>query len=179
MAVPVISYVTAGARLLATYQNSIKDYLDYLLNKPGAQAYRTVAGTIPTGTWSNGIGLDAEDFDRDGMHDPATNNSRMVFQTTGRYRVTARLTFLSNATGYRQLDVWLNSAGTQGAGTFMTRDARAAVNGATTTLECNFTRNFTSGDYIEMFGFQTSGGTLGYDVGIRKVSLETIMEGTN
>lgn len=179
MAVPSIPYVTAGGRLLATYQNLIKDYLDYLMNKPGCQAYRTVAGTLATGTWSGAVGLDGEDFDRDGMHNPVTSNSRVTFNTAGRYRVTARHSFAANGSGQRLIQVNLNSGGSQAAGTQLANGVSPGTGTGTNTVECNFTDYFGIGDYIEYFVFQNSGGTLSYDPGVRKCSLEVIMEGTN
>lgn len=179
MAVPSIAYVTAGARLLATYMNSIKDYLDYLMNKPGCQAYRTTAGSIATATWSPAVGLDAEDFDRDGMHNPATNNSRIVFNTAGRYRVTARHSWDANATGFRSIQVRINSAGSDSGGTEL---ARAMYPGSATIYtsgEVHTTGYFDVGDYVEYFVYQNSGTTLNYSPGIRRCSLEVIMEGTN
>lgn len=179
MAIPSISYVTAGARFLASHYNNVKDYLDYLLNPPGVMAYRTVAGSVATATWSNAIGLDLEDYDRDGMHDNTTSNSRIVFQTAGRYRITNRMTFASNATGMRAVECRLNAGGAYAGGTLMTRDTRAAVNGDTTVVECNWSRFFNVGDYIEQFAYQTSGGALSYDTGIRKCMIEAYMVGSN
>lgn len=180
MPVPNISYVTAGTRFLASHYNSVKDYLDYLLNPPGASAYRTVAGSLPTATWSNSIGMDGEDYDRDGIHDTSTNNARMTFTTAGRYRVTARLTFEPNATGFRALEVRLNSGGSQTGGTFMTEaTATGTTASKNTTLEQNWSRYFNAGDYIEMFAYQNSGATLNYVTGIRRTGIEVLMIGTN
>lgn len=180
MAVPAISYVTAGARLLATYQNSIKDYLDYLLNPPGCQVYRTVAGSLATATWSAGIGLDAEDFDRDGMHNPVTNNSRVTIQTAGRYRITARHSWAASSTGTRTLMVRLNAAGSDSGGTELFRGTTAGSAVVYTSHDATSTVNLGSGDYIEYFAWQNSGGSLSYQVGSpRQCSLECILEGTN
>jgi hypothetical protein len=178
MPVPSILAVSAGARFLASHYNGIKDYLDWLLNKPGVQTYRTVAGTLGTATWSNAIGMDGEDYDRDGMHDTVTNNARVFFQTAGRYRVTATLTWASNATGIRGIRVAQNSGGSATGGTELITAWAPAVNGQESRTEVTFSKVFVAGDYIEMFGHQTSGGTLAYATGIRKVAVEATFEGT-
>lgn len=179
MPIPTILAAAAGTRFLASHYNGIKTYLEYLLDRPGCSTYRTVAGTIPTATWSAGIGLDAEDYDRDGMHNTATLNSRIVFNTAGRYRVTPRLSFQANGTGIRGMMIRLNAAGDIGTGTFMTQVFSTAVAGQETVLTDAWSRYFNEGDYIEMFGYQTSGGSLGYASGIRKVHLEVLLEGSN
>lgn len=179
MAVPSLLYVTAGARLLAATWNGLKDYVDFLLDRPGCHAYRTVAGSIPTATWSGAVGMDLELFDRDDMHNTAVANSRITFATAGRYRLTFRFTFDSNATGLRRLEIRQNSAGSQTGGSFLAEDIRSAVSGGNTTLEITFSRFFDTGAYVEMFAYQTSGATLSYVTGAHRCSAEALFVGSN
>ncbi len=129
MPIPTLPYVTAGQRATASDRNAVKDYLDYLLNPPAVSAYRSAAtATISTASWSNAIGMETEDFDRDGMHDNATSNSRIVFfQTAGRYQVTARMTFEPNATGFRACETRLNANGLYTGGSLMSEATAAAA----------------------------------------------------
>lgn len=180
MPLPSIPYVTAGGRALATYINAIVDYLNYLMNKPGCQVYRTVAGTLATATWSGAVGLDAEDYDRDNMHNPSANNSRITIVTPGRYRFTARHSWAANSTGTRTIMMRINSAGSDSGGTELCRGTTAGSAVLYTSQDCTGTANLGIGDYVEYFVWQNSGGTLAYQVGApRQCSLECILEGTN
>lgn len=180
MPVPTLPYVTAGGRLLATFQNAIKDYLDYLMNRPGCQVYRTVAGTLATTTWSGAVGLDAEDFDRDNMHNPSTNNSRITVVTAGRYRFTARHSWAANSTGTRTIMMRINSAGSDSGGTEIARSTAPGSAVIYTSHDCTASVNLGIGDYVEYFVWQNSGTTLAYQVGApRQCSIECLLEGTN
>jgi len=106
------------------------------------------------------IVLDDEDFDTDGMHDESTNNSRINFNSdnAGTYVVLGQLGFAGHATGQRIVRLLVN-------GTAVARIARSVV--GSSTVEClmiGMIWTFSAGNYVEMSGFQSSGGSLGVAV---------------
>ncbi|MGL4257028.1 MAG: hypothetical protein ACRCSL_11895, partial [Microbacterium sp.] len=75
------------------------------------------------------------------------------------------LAFASNSTGYRSANIRKNAGGVFGSGPSLYVSSEAAVNGGSTTLPIAFDAQLTAGDYIEMFGYQTSGGALNINAG--------------
>jgi hypothetical protein len=57
---------------------------------PYARAYNSVTQAIPGGT-NTAIGFNSERSDNDTMHDPTTNNTRMVAKTAGVYAISAHI----------------------------------------------------------------------------------------
>jgi len=95
-----------------------------------------------------------EDFDTDTMHSIVTNTSRITLTTAGKYLVTARLSFVGNATGRRIIRLDKN-------GVVDTAQLEFATNG-TNAVGIFFAGLVTAAanDYIEVFVFQSSGGAL-------------------
>lgn len=174
---PTIPTLVAGNRPGASYYAALAAYLEFQRNPPAAMAYRDTSRNVPNAT-DDLLVMDAESYDRNGIHSTVTNPSRMTIQTDGRYDVLARLTFASDSAGYRMFELRLNADGSSVGGTLLTRDTQSAVNGNVTTLELNFSRLFTTGDRIEGFGFQNSGSSLALDFGIRKCGIEVRWCGT-
>lgn len=174
---PTAASQTAGNRLRANDWNAVVAYLDALKNPPGASGYRNTALSLTSGTTTL-VPLDAEDYDRDSMHSTSVNTSRIVVNTDGRFHLTARLSFAANGSGIRAVDVRKNAGGSAGGGSFVARDAGPPAGTGVTQLECNMTIQLVSGDYLEMFATQTSGGALGLDYGIRLCHLDMVFGGT-
>ena len=65
--------------------------------------------SIPNGAWTT-VGLNAERWDTDGMHDNAVNNSRITCQTAGYYAIAANAAFVPQTSGNRGIRVLLNGA---------------------------------------------------------------------
>lgn len=135
---------------------------------PSAKATGTGSQAITNGT-VNRLQITVDVYDPGNLVD--TTNYRIVAKETGRYRVTAAVKFSNNATGRRELFLYKNGVETS------TRDrARCAVNSATddTILELNRTVNLTAGDYIEVFAYQNSGGSLNIDLANSWIDLDKI-----
>lgn len=125
----------------------------------GARAYRTTTQSLNTATWT-AIGLDAEDFDTATYHDNATNNSRMTVPTTGKYVAFGGIAFASNATGTRYIGIWKNSIAT---GSVLANTNRAASSESALNNNLDISTGpvaLTAGDYVELAGYQNSGGAL-------------------
>lgn len=135
---------------------------------PRAKATGTGSQVITNGS-ANRLQITVDVYDPGNLVD--TTNYRIVAKETGRYRVTAAVKFSNNATGRRELFLYKNGSETS------TRDrARCAVNSSTddTILELNRTVNLTAGDYIEVFAYQNSGGSLNIDLANSWIDIDKI-----
>lgn len=168
MIIPSLSTVAVGAKVLASWANSVRDAINFLLDQPAAFAYQTTGVVVATGTATETLmTFDTESWDNDVMHDNATNPSRVVAKTSGKYLVSMQVAFPANATGVRYAILRKNAAGASGGGTAIAfaRDQSASATGASyvsKTLEVNMAAN----DYLELFAIQTSGGNLTTVTGI-------------
>jgi hypothetical protein len=158
--------VTAAKLIAAT-----KTPLDFLMNPPRVNAYAGTSTSLTTGT-STLVTFDSEMWDTDSMHSTTTNNSRILINTSGQYLVSFYARFPSNATGYRQLNFRLNSAGNSGGGSTWSTINVAAVNGSSTFITRTLELTCNAGDYYELFAFQNSGATLALDTGTRVTGME-------
>ena len=139
-----------------SWANSVKTALDYLANPPACRANRTTTQSLVTAT-ATSILFDAEVFDTDTMHDTVSNTSRLTVKTAGLYIVTAGLGFAANATGVRV--AWVNVNGS---------DATRIIQGGMTAVSASDVTDiplatiykFAVNDYMELRGYQTSGGNL-------------------
>ena len=121
----------------------------------GARAYNSggINHTL-TAQWV-ALALDSERFDTDAMHSLTSNPSRLTCRTPGLYTLSGHLTFAANATGYRQVCLRLNASTFLAVNATPNLGAAAAVNLSVATLY-----KLAVGDYVELHGWQNSGGTL-------------------
>ncbi|MGL4256034.1 MAG: hypothetical protein ACRCSL_06825 [Microbacterium sp.] len=163
--VPSVLTVAVGVKnRAADYLTYIRDAFSFLLSPPRSFVYNSAAISATNSTWTL-YTADTELYDTDSQHSTSSNTSRLVCNATGLYHVTGILVFNANTTGYRSLNVRKNAAGAIGSGTSLYVASEAAVNGGSTTLPVAFDAQLTSGDYIEMFGWQNSGGALNINAG--------------
>jgi hypothetical protein len=115
----------------------------------GAKAYRAAQQSIAAST-TVPVTLDTEEFDTDGFHDNATNNSRFTVPTgkAGKYLLSGGLYSVTlNETW--EIFFRLN-------GTTIIRGTAALRNWATLSTIVNL----AVGDYVELCVFQASGGSV-------------------
>ncbi|HYG79628.1 MAG TPA: hypothetical protein VD861_04535, partial [Pyrinomonadaceae bacterium] len=105
------------------------------------------------------IAFDTERNDDDTMHDTATNNSRLTIVTAGWYVATANLEFATNATGNRAVGIRLNGTTTIGQTFVASAGASQPTRISITTIY-----KLAAGDFLEVTGFQSSGGALNVSV---------------
>jgi len=119
----------------------------------GASLYKSGNQAITTATTTT-ITWDAELFDTNTFHDNSTNNSRITIPAgyAGKYLVTSTISWGSSATGYRIAEIYKNGA----TANFTWSGAMQGyyVVGLTTIL------NLAVSDYLEIKGYQNSGGNL-------------------
>lgn len=162
---PIPPTFRAGHAPTAAQFNQLGDALNFRAKTPRCKAYLASPGSIPNGTYTV-ITLDAEDFDvvqagDDPAHDNATDNTRIYIRTSGKYLVAGQVEFAANGTGTRKVTIRKNAGGVVTGGTQLTAGGAPADAGVTMT--CGATPVLVAldpGDYVEMFGHQTSGGAL-------------------
>lgn len=79
--------------------------------------------------------------------------TKITVATAGVYEIGAVIRWSSNATGERWTDLRVN-------GNMVARQTTPAVNGAATTQNASIQYHLAANDYVEVFVYQTSGGSL-------------------
>ncbi|MGH2965001.1 MAG: hypothetical protein ACRDMH_06435 [Solirubrobacterales bacterium] len=118
---------------------------------PAARVTRTSAQSIPD-SLNTSLAFNQERYDAAGVHDNATNNSRLTAPVTGIYAVTAQFTWGGSAgAGSRFAGVMRNGS------TLIARSQELAGDD-----DENITTQvlLAAGDYVEVQVLQTSGGNL-------------------
>jgi hypothetical protein len=158
MQLPIARTFVPGEIETGAFMNSLSAAVAFLLNPPRALCYPSGSQTLATGT-ATAITMDSEAYDTDNMHNPGVNPTRFTPQTPGLYEVTAQIGYVGNATGLRQVAIYLNGAvqcitnpGATGATQYVQVEKEIYCNGST--------------DYMEMLGTQTSGGNLNTGGGV-------------
>jgi hypothetical protein len=133
------------------------------MNPPRCKAVQAAGMNITTATVT-AVGFTAEDHDSDSLHNNATNNSRILLNQIGRWSVWYVARFDANTAGAREAYMCVNTAG---VGTGATRYGWAGASPHSPTgavfpylhgydeIEATATT-----DYVELFLYQSSGGTL-------------------
>lgn len=108
------------------------------------------------------IPLQTELWDSTGtMHDSVSNTSRLVAPIDGRYLILANLGFAFSAAGRRICQIRLNANGSGVGGIAISEENHMASPLGSAVIGTKFEYDLVAGDYVEMFGNQTSGGALG------------------
>lgn len=117
-------------------------------------AYKAGEQTLTTGV-NTPIAWTAEKFDTAAMHDNVTDNTRITVTVAGKYAVSAGLDFAANALGLRRIMIKV--------GGNSVREVVIPASSATIIQNVNLSLanlNLAALDYVEVFGYQTSGGDL-------------------
>jgi hypothetical protein len=120
------------------------------VTKTGAQSLTNNTDTIIT--WN------AERFDTDGFHDNVTNNSRMTIPSGkgGKYLVLGSA-YYTTGSGYRELNVLKNGN--------LVNYFYGVIEQNYEFLTINTIVDCAAGDYLELRGYQNSGGALNFNGG--------------
>lgn len=121
----------------------------------GCSLYKSATQNL-TNNAATTITFNSELIDVGGYHDTATNTSRITIPSgkAGYYSITAKVSFLANATGIRVVYIYLNGANINNA-------ARSIV--SANENEAVITTQLYSAavaDYFEIIVYQNSGSTL-------------------
>jgi hypothetical protein len=119
------------------------------VNCPACRVTRTAVQGIPDAGTPTAVAFTSERFDNDGMHDNATNNSRITFISAGIY-VVGFHGMLAAAGDYVRAFciIRLNGA------TELCRSTAAVAATATPQMDVSTVDSFAAGDYVEALVFQ-------------------------
>lgn len=138
----------------------VRDPVRFLLNKPAANVRQTTAQTgIVTAVFTS-VTFTTEDLDSDpdavGGHDTGTNTSRFVAQYPGWYRVAGAVAWANNATGQRGTRWAVNGTALNASAILL-----ATISGNVTVVPARtMLVSLGAFHYVELQGYQTSGGNL-------------------
>lgn len=120
-----------------------------------ARAYGTGTTSATNGTWT-AAAMAAENFDTDNYHDNATNNSRITIPANGTYLLIGQINFAASAAGT------VRGAAIRANGVSYRAAYYQPPMGATyeNALQVSLIYEFVAGDYLQICGFQDTGGAL-------------------
>lgn len=98
--------------------------------------------------------FNSERYDSGDLHSTSVNTGRLTAPITGLYAVGACVSFASNATGIREVELRVNGT------TVIAIDDRPANTGAVTVISIDTQYRLAATDYVEVLAFQNSGGAL-------------------
>ncbi len=122
----------------------------------GCRVYHNAAQSINDATWT-ALAFNSERFDNDGIHDPATNNSRLTCVTAGVYLIVGMVQFASNNTGFR--GVGIRRGGTQ----YIAVQTQTATQNNVHQFSISAIYDMAATNYVELMVYQNSGGSLNVD----------------
>ena len=117
---------------------------------------KSASQSIPNATLT-AITWNQESYDTDGMHDTVTNNTRVTFNTTGKYSVLAQAEWEIAGGVFRFLEIMKNGSGGIAR-------VRYGAEGASENI-VPYVGEFQVGDYIELCVYQDAGGNIDFESG--------------
>jgi hypothetical protein len=121
-------------------------------NMPAFSAYGSTAQTVSTATFTK-IAYNTEEFDTNSNYDNTTNY-RFTPTVAGYYQISANIFAPSSALGLLGISIYKNGARYRD-GSFFPFSSTSPETCVSALVYCN-----GSTDYVEIYGYQTSGGNL-------------------
>lgn len=123
--------------------------------KPLVILRNSTVTSVANNSVTTGLPWDTEVEDTHGWHSTSSNTSRVTPNVAGWVRLTSIIHFAGNATGRRAAVAKLNG----GTANYGEIKAATSASGVATIIIRDFEVNGST-DYLEVFGFQDSGGAL-------------------
>lgn len=143
--------VSGGVPTWASPSSGTPNFVGCFVYKSSNQSISDDTSTVLTFT--------AEEIDTDGFHDNATNTGRITIPSGkgGKYLFIGYASFAANASGSRAISFTKNGSSTIAS---PTRIFANTESGSDTRVNGQIIANLNAGDYVEMTGYQKSGGSL-------------------
>jgi hypothetical protein len=158
---PTVAQVATGSKATATlWNNAVYQQWQFLdVVKPVTQLTAGTATSMANNAWT-AVNFDTEVIDTDSQHSTVSNTSRVVIGTTlGWYRCSGVVTFTGSATGSRYgAKLQLNGVDVNGAQNLYANYSASVQQ--TASLATIYVQSILSTDYVELLGFQASGGAM-------------------
>lgn len=138
----------------ALWNAQVRDLGTFTTGVPFFTGYQVATQSIANNTWT-AITFDSEYFDDDGGHSTVTNTSRYTCQVAGRYELTGCFVVAFNTTGLRAAKLAKNGTPITGSAVFIQASPSVGTSVLTTIPV-----QLAAGDYVELNGWQGSGGAL-------------------
>lgn len=120
----------------------------------GCRIYHNTDYTVSNATaWVNHP-FNSEEYDTDNMHDNSTNNTRITFNTAGKYLLVLQIKWDANTSGRRIIGIRKN--GTD----IISISEQAPPGNNTFNMTVPTIGNFSFSDYVEAILYQSSGAGL-------------------
>lgn len=149
--------VTTGTTITSAWGNLVGNATDFLANPPACRVYNNAGLThTSNNNWQALSGFNSEHFDTDSMHSTSVNTGRITINTAGLYVVGGSFEFAANATGARGIGLYLNG-NTDVCAPILLHTVTGTF-GAPLCISAVY--KFAVGNYVELRGFQNSGGNL-------------------
>jgi len=158
LSIPAPPVRAAGSRLTATiYGSDVTDDVTFLTNPPVFVGTQTVAQSLANSTWT-ALTMDTEQIDSRSAHSTSSNTSRWTTPTgmTGWYTVGGIYAAAANVTGFRAVRIQVNGTAVRGTSIYVPNNGSNET-GVPTPVRDIF---LNAGDYVEVAGWQSSGGAL-------------------
>lgn len=156
-----ITWVSGQVVTAAQLNSNLRDAVNFLINRPMVELRQTVAQSFATGNTTTAMTWDTEDFDNDNMHSTVTNPSRITATTAGRYHFGGGIAWSANATLRRGSWYRINGTSVTPSGETMLQSTSSGVAALPVRAITYF---LNAGDYVEVIGYQESGGALSTNV---------------
>jgi len=154
--VPTPASVVPGNFLTAALWNAnVYNGLTFTLNRPMFVGYQATAQAFANFTLTK-LSIDTTSVDTYGGHSNTTNNSRYTAQVAGWYLVIGVVEYAANAAGARLVEFYKNNAVITPWSSV--EDARGTDMNHSVT--CIGFVQMAVGDYVEIVGAQSAGGSL-------------------
>lgn len=157
LAIPTLTAPTVSNYDTGAWWNAnVRDMLTYGLNPPIFCGTQTTTQSVSNNAWT-ALAFDTEQADTYGGHLTTSNTSRYVAQVAGWYTVCGVSVWGANATGSRGARLHINGSVIQGSSQLIATVTTGSLTGVCTPVRAI---QLAVGDYVEVAGYQSSGGAL-------------------
>jgi hypothetical protein len=158
----------SGYKVTAANWNELVNDIIYLgsgtasAGRPAVMATSTATSALTQDTWIGPVAFaGTDDYDTDAMHDPASNNSRLIATAAGLYHITAEI-YADAHTQFEPLHLMIrkNAAGSSTGGTFVVQGTNSFSTNSLilTGAQVQTTVRLAANDYVELFVLSEANG---------------------
>lgn len=158
----------SGYKVLAANWNELVNDIIYLgsgtasAGRPAVMATSTSTAALTQDTWIGAIAFaGTDDYDTDAMHNPASQNTRLVATAAGLYHITAEV-YADAHTQSEPIHLMIrkNAAGSSTGGTFLVQATNPFSTNSLilTAAQVQTTVRLAANDYVELFVLSEASG---------------------